>query len=203
MGDRGSIYAEVKQEVLRIAKKAFKEGMMAGTSGNMSVFSREKGVMAITPSSYEYGIMEEKDIVMIDLDGNVIEGRLKPSSEWKMHAEIYRHIGHVNAIVHTHAPYATSFAVLHKEIPVILVEMIPFLKGSIEVSPYAEQGSAQVGLNAVPVLERKNVCLMANHGIVSVGTDLNQAYLASIYAEDAAKIYHRALCVGMPVEIQS
>lgn len=145
--------------------------------------------------------MEEKDIVVIDLDGNVIEGCHRPSSEWKMHAEIYRHLPHVGAIVHTHSPYATSFAVTHQEIPVILIEMIPFLKGSIEVSPYATQGSAEVGLNAVPILERKNACLMANHGVVAVGATMAEAYINSVYVEDTAKIYHMALSVGTPIEI--
>ncbi len=195
-------YSKMKRDVLRIAKKAFNEGMMAGTSGNMSVFCREQGTMVITPSSYDYRIMEEKDIVVIDLEGHVIEGWLKPSSEWKMHAEIYRHVDHLSAVVHTHSPYATSFAVLHKEIPVILIEMIPFLKGSLEVSPYAVQGSAEVGLNAVPILKRKNACLMANHGVAAVGEDLDKAYLASVYAEDTAKIYHMALSVGTPIEIK-
>ena len=192
---------KMNQDVLRIAKKAFDEKLMAGTSGNISVFDRESGLMAITPSSYDYRIMQEKDIVVIDLDGNVEEGWLRPSSEWKMHAEIYRNVEHVNAVVHTHSPYATSFAVLQKEIPVILIEMLPFLNGSLEVSPYASQGSSQVGLNAVPILKRKNACLMANHGVVAVGKDVDQAYLASVYAEDVAKVYHMALTVGTPIEI--
>lgn len=195
-------YSEMKQEVLRIAKKAYIEGLMAGTSGNMSVYCRETGIMAITPSSYDYSIMEEKDIVLVDLEGNVVEGWLPPSSEWRMHAEIYRHVERINAVVHTHSPYATSFAVLQKEIPVVLIEMPLFLNGSIEVSPYAAQGSAQVGLNAVPILKTKNACLMANHGVVAAEENLEKAYLASVYAEDAAKIYHMALSVGKPIEIK-
>lgn len=202
MEEKRSDYSEIKREVLRIAKKAYAEGLMAGTSGNMSAFCRETGIMAVTPSSYDYSIMEEKDIVLIDLEGNVVEGWLKPSSEWRMHAEIYRYVERVNAVVHTHSPYATSFAVLQKEIPVVLIEMPIFLNGSIEVSPYAVQGSAQVGLNAVPILKRKNACLMANHGVVTAGENLEKAYLASVYAEDTAKIYHMALSVGKPVEIK-
>lgn len=190
-----------KRQVVEVAQKAYREGLMAGTSGNMSVYCPEKGLMAITPSSYDYSIMEEKDIMVIDLDGRIVEGSHKPSSEWRMHAEIYRRLDHVKAVVHTHSPYATSFAVNHQEIPVVLIEMIPFLKGKIEVSPYAVQGSAQVGLNAVPVLARKNACLMANHGVVAVGADLAEAYLNSVYVEDAAKIYHMALCCGKPVVI--
>ncbi len=190
-----------KQAVLLTAKKAYDEKLMAGTSGNLSIFCREEGVMVITPSSYDYRIMEEKDIVVVDLEGRVVEGCHKPSSEWRMHGEIYKHLPHVGAVVHTHSPYATSFAVNHQTIPVILIEMIPFLKGSLEVSPYAEQGSAQVGLNAVPILKRKNACLMANHGVVAVGQTLDQAYINSVYAEDTAKIYHMALSCGQPVVI--
>lgn len=191
----------LKQSVLRTAQKAYEEKLMAGTSGNMSVFCREEQLMVITPSSYDYGIMEEHDIVVIDLDGNIVEGHHRPSSEWKMHAEIYRHLPRVSAVVHTHSPYATCFAVNHQEIPVILIEMIPFLKGKVEVSAYAEQGSAQVGLNAVPILADKNACLMANHGVVTVGETLESAYINSVYTEDAARIYHMALTCGTPVII--
>lgn len=191
----------LKQRMLVIAKKACNEKMVAGTSGNMSVYFPEEQRILITPSSYDYGMMETSDLVTIDLEGNVVEGFRKPSSEWRMHAEIYRSLPHVKAIVHTHSPYATSFAVLRKEIPVILIEMIPFLKGSVEVSPYALQGSADVGKNTIPILKKKNVCLLANHGTVAVGDTIEDAYLNSTYLEDAAKIYHMASVVGTPVEI--
>lgn len=190
-----------KQAVLNTAKKAYREKLMAGTSGNMSVFWRERKWMVITPSSYDYEIMEEKDIVVTDLEGNVIEGCHRPSSEWRMHAELYRHLPHVGAVVHTHSPFATSFAVNHQEIPVVLIEMIPFLKGKLEVSPYATQGSAEVGLNAVPILRRKNACLMANHGVVAVGETIEAAYINSVYVEDTARIYHMAVISGTPVVI--
>lgn len=189
----------VKRDVVLTAKRALKEGMVAGTSGNISVFLDEINAIAITPSGYDYSIMEDKDIVILTLDGEVLEGHHKPSSEWRLHAEIYKNLPHVKSVVHTHSPYATSFAVLHKEIPVVLIEMVPFLKGSLEVSPYGKQGSSEVGVNAVPILSRKNACLMANHGVVAVGETLGQAYTNSIYVEDAAKIYHMALTVGTPV----
>lgn len=201
MEQRNERIEGLKRDVLRIAKKSYEEKMMAGTSGNMSCYDTETGYMAITPSSYDYGIMEEKDIVVIDLEGAVIDGHLNPSSEWRMHAEIYRELPRVKAVVHTHSPYATSFAVNHQEVPVILIEMVPFIKGSLEVSPYAAQGSAQVGMNAVPILKRKNACLMANHGVLAVGETIDQAYINSVYAEDTAKIYHMALSVGTPVVI--
>ncbi len=180
MEEKRNHLPQEKQKVLRVAKKAYEEKLMAGTSGNMSLFCPGTQQVVITPSSYDYGIMEEEDIVVIDLDGNVLEGRHKPSSEWRMHVEIYRNLPHVRAVVHTHSPYATSFAVNQQEVPVVLIEMIPFLKGKLEVSPYARQGSAQVGLNAVPILKRKNACLLANHGVVAVGEDMEAAYLNSV-----------------------
>ncbi len=195
-------YEEMKEQLVKIAQKAYREKLMAGTSGNMSIFCPDQGHLIITPSGYDYEIMEQKDVVVIDLDGYVIEGIHMPSNEWRMHAEIYRHVPRVGAIVHTHSPYATSFAVLHKEIPQTLIEMGVFLKGSVEVSPYAQQGSAQVGMNAVPILSRKNACLMANHGVLAVGSTLEEAYINSVYVEDAAKIYHMACCVGTPVIIE-
>lgn len=196
MEDKKSI---IKRELVLNAKKALQSGMVAGTSGNLSVLLEDLKAIAITPSGYDYSIMEENDIVIIDFDGTILEGQHKPSSEWRLHSEIYKNLPQVKAIVHTHSPYATSFAVLHKEIPVVLIEMIPFLKGSLEVSPYARQGSSEVGFNAIPILSRKNACLMANHGVVAVGDTLGQAYTNSIYVEDAAKIYHMALSVGTPV----
>lgn len=193
---------ELKKQVLDTAKKAYAEKLMAGTSGNLSVWHKESGSLIITPSSYDYSIMEVKDIVVIDLEGNILEGIHKPSSEWKMHAEIYKNLPHVKAIVHTHSPYATSFAVNHKEIPVILIEMIPFLKGSVEIAAYAPQGSVEVGISTLPILENKNACLLANHGVVTVGDNLKEAYINSVYVEDSAKIYHMALAVGEPVVIK-
>ncbi len=193
-----NLYMEEKKRLLEYAKKAYREKLMAGTSGNMSIFCREDNCMVITPSSYDYDIMELEDVVVIDLDGNLIEGIHKPSSEWKMHAEIYKHLPDTGAVVHTHSPYATSFAVLRREIPVVLIEMIPFLKGSVEVSDYAKQGSAQVGLNAVPILKNKNACLMANHGALTIGESIEAAYINSVYLEDAAKIYHLACIAGTP-----
>ena len=164
---------------------------MAGTSGNISAYFREKQWIVITPSSYDYSLMAEEDIVVIDLDGNLVEGRHKPSSEWKMHAEIYRHLSHANAVVHTHSPYASSFAVNHQEIPVVLIEMIPFLKGKLEVSPYAQQGSAEVGLNAVPILERKK-CL-------SDGQSRCRGYRRNI----TGSIYKQCLCGGCCKDLSS
>ena len=107
----------------------------------------------------------------------------------------------MNAIVHTHSPYATSFAVIRESIPLILIEMQPWLGGDIPLAEYAPTGSLQLGLNVARDIGDRGGCLLANHGAVAVGTDINLAYVRASYVEDAAKIYHMARCVGKPVVI--
>ena len=183
------MFDEMKKTVLWHAKQAYKEKLFAGTSGNLSVYDREADVMAITPSSLHYGLMQEEDIVIMRLDGTIVEGSRKPSSEWQMHQVIYQNKPEVRAVVHTHSPYATSFAVNHKEIPVILVEMMLFLAGRVRVADFAINGTKEVGDAVVKALYNRKACTMANHGAVAVGESLEKAYLSAIYLEDVAKIY--------------
>ena len=191
--------ASLREEIVATARRAYDSGLMAGTSGNLSQFDPTSDCMAITPSGLDYAVMTAEDIVVMQLDGTVLSGARKPSSEWKMHAEIYRHLPDIHAIVHTHSPSATSYAVLHREIPCVLVEMLLFLKGSIEVADYAVQGSAAVGTNCLPILSRKPVCLLANHGVVATGATLEQAYTNSIYVEDSANIVRLAMSTGCAI----
>lgn len=191
-----------KQEVLHTAKDAFSSGLMAGTSGNLSIYNPEQHCIILTPSGYPYDQMTEEDLVVIDLDGKVLDGFRRPSSEWRMHSEIYRAVPACHAIVHTHSPYATAFAVLRQPIPCTLVEMQLFLGGSIEVADYAVQGSAEVGTNCIPILSRKPVCLLANHGVVTTGRTLSEAYTNCLYTEDSARITLLARSIGTPVEIE-
>lgn len=192
--------SELKAQVLALAQRAYREQLMAGTSGNLSALSCD-GKIVITPSAVDYTVMTERDIMVIDLNGAVLEGPHMPSSEWRMHAQIYRHKPEVRAVVHTHSPYATSFAVINKPIPLVLIEMIHFLGGDLRVAPVAVQGSDEVGLNCIPALEGRFACLMGNHGVAAVGKNLDEAYIRAVYAEDAAKITHMALAIGRPVPI--
>lgn len=193
-----SKYAEEKSEVCRIAKKAYSEKLMAGTSGNVAMFVPEDGVMVVTPSSLDYGLMTEDDIVVIDLDGNAVEGERRPTSEWRMHAAIFTAREDLTCSVHTHSPRATAFAVVHRPIPVILVEMMPYIGGDIPLAKFALMGTQELADEVVKALVRRNACLMENHGVVAVGTNIDQAYTRAVYVEDAAKIYHFALQVGDP-----
>ncbi len=189
-------YLKIKQDVLDYTLLSYSEKMFAGTSGNLSIYDRENGVMAITPSSVSYNTMTIDDIMVTDLDGNIIEGIHKPSSEWRLHAIIYKEMPHINSVVHTHSPYATSFAVSHEIIPVILIEMVPFLGGDVPLAKFGLPGTDDVGTFAIDAISGRNSCLLANHGALAVGETIDKAYIRSVYVEDAAKIYHYAKLNG-------
>ena len=197
--------SEMKQSIQQTALKAYTEKLVAGTSGNVSVFDREHNLMAITPSNLDYLVMRSEDVVIMKLDGTVVEGSLKPSSEWRLHAELYKGFKHANAVIHTHSPRASSFSVLHESIPLILIEMLPFLGGDIPLADFAIPGTPEVGLNAVKAMQNRKShrysCILANHGVVAVGQDLEQAYIRAVYVEDAATVYHFARQLGKPVLI--
>lgn len=189
---------EMKIRIQQTALNAYNEKLVAGTSGNVSEYDRENDIMVITPTSVDYRILRPEEVVAMKLDGTILEGDLKPSSEWRLHAELYRGLSHVNAVIHTHSPRATSFAVLHETIPVILIEMMPFLGGDIPLAEFGLPGTPEVGLNAVKVMQHRNSCLMANHGVVAIGKNLAQAYIRAVYVEDAATIYHFSRQLGQP-----
>ena len=190
----------VKQHLVDMAKKAYADKMFAATSGNLSIYDRETGRMYITPGSYPYEIMTADDVMVIDLDGNILEGPHKPSSEWRLHAAVYRAKEDVNAIVHTHSPYATAFAINNMNIPVVLYEIVFFLGGDIPCAEGAIPGTDAVGENCVKVLKDRYGCLMGNHGALAYGDTLERAYTRAVYIEDAAKAYSIALSHG-PVKV--
>ena len=183
------MYKELKRKVRETSLRAYKLGLFAGTSGNLSLYDDTKKVMAITPSSLAYEDMQDEDIVIMNLDGTVIEGAHKPSSEAPMHAAIYKECPEAGGVVHTHSPYATALAVNNEDIPVILIEMIPYFGGGIKTAEFALPGTAELGKGAVPYLKESGACLLANHGVVTMGATLEKAYSRAVYVEDAAKIY--------------
>ena len=188
---------ELKEQVLKYAQQAYTDGLIAGTSGNLSVLS-EDGKMVITPSGIHYMTMTAEDVMVIELDGTIVEGSHKPSSEWQMHAEIYKNKPEVRSVVHTHSPYATAFAVLNEPIPPILIEMVYSFKGEVPIAPVASQGTVSVGEGVAKALQNGTACLMQNHGAVTIGQDLPKAYIRAVYLEDAARAYHMARAIGTP-----
>lgn len=193
----------VKEMIVEAGRKMYNTGLVAGTSGNISMRNPDKeDSFFITPSSMAYDQIQEHDIVEINSKGEPYIKGLRPSSEWQMHVCVYGRFKKYNAIVHTHSTFATSFAVTHEDIPLILIEMRPYLGGDLHVAPYRPAGSKELGEVILPYLEDRNSCLLANHGTISCGETLEDAFMAAEYVEDAAKIYYYAKTSGTPVIIK-
>ncbi|MEM1486028.1 class II aldolase/adducin family protein [Oscillospiraceae bacterium PP1C4] len=188
----------IKKEIVQASQRAFEMKLFAGTSGNLSYYQQAENKLLITPTSVRYETMTVEDIVTIDLDGNILDGRHSPSSEWRMHAEIYKNRDDVKTIFHTHSPFATSFATIYKKIPTILIEMIPFLGGDIMVADFKRPGTPDVGLAALDALKDRGGCLLGSHGVLSIGATIEQVFIRAEYIEEAATIYHHALQIGVP-----
>lgn len=192
---------QTRLELLEIAKNMYETKLVAGYSGNISVCDRTNHTVIITPSSLGYKTMKVEDLMVIDFEGNIIEGKHEPSSEWRMHVQIYKNYPDVNAVVHTHSSYATGFAVQQRSIPIILIEMVPFIGGDIPVAKFELPGTVALGEEVSTALKGRQGCLLANHGVVAIGENLQDAYVVAEYIEDAATIYHHALSTGEPILI--
>lgn len=194
-----------KEKVLFWAKKAYDQMLFAGTSGNLSIFLPDQNVVVITPTSVRYETMQIEDLVIIDLRGIPIEGKHAPSSENPLHRAIYK-AGIAKSVVHTHSPYATSFSVNNTPIPLVLIEMIPFLGGEVPCVPVALPGTDELADKVVEGIRGKAACLMGNHGVITIGEDIETAFIRAEYAEDAAKICKLAMIGGsiksIPAEME-
>ncbi len=190
-----------REEIISTSLELVKEGLIRLSAGNVSVRLADNK-MAITPSSMKYSDVKPEDIVITDLEGNVIEGTRKPSSEKALHAEIYKARPDVNAVIHSHSIYAITLAVLNKAIPPICLE-IAHLGGSIPVMEYILPGTKQVGEATAAYFQKQTDLkglLMKNHGLVAVGKDLYEAFCNTYDIETGAQIYHLALQTGQEPE---
>lgn len=190
---------EEKLQILKYYTMAYRDRLMAGTSGNASCYDPETGLMAITPSGVDYRALTPDSLAVMRTDGSVVEGRLPPSSEWRLHAEVYKTVPEARALLHTHSRSATAFAVCRRPIPPTLIECGLFLGGEVPVAPYAPNGTQEVAELTAETLRGHVCCLMANHGVAARGRTMEEAYLRACYAEDAADIYLRARLIGEPV----
>ena len=195
-------YDKLKSDVYDVAIACKNEGLVVWSAGNMSACDRENGVLAITPGGLSYEKMTLEDIVVIDFSGNVIEGSHRPSSEWQMHVSLYNQLPQIGGVVHTHSPYLTCFSILNESVPVVLAEMTFAINGDIPFCTYQKPGSVELGLKAAEVLMERNVCILNNHGMVSVGKDAREAHKRAVYAEDAAREYYLARSIGNPIPLE-
>ncbi len=181
-------YLKERKLVLDMAQRISREKMVPGTWGNVSLRVKDQPLLLITPSGMVYETMTIDDIVLLDLEGEIVDGQRIPSIEKHLHARIYKQRSDVGAIVHVHTTYASAFAVAGRNIPVILEETAQVIGHAVQVTGYAPCGTEKLALETVSVLGDGNAVLLANHGLVGVGADLNQALRVCQVAEKTAQV---------------
>lgn len=194
----------IRTDIVEACRRLVEAGLVQGTSGNISVRFEER--MLITPSGVPYERMAPEDVVAVplDSDGSAFEGRggNVPSSEWRFHFDILRARPEVGAVVHTHSPYATAFAICRKEL-VAAHYMIAAAGGpTIRVAEYATYGTQALSDAALAALEGRAACLMANHGVIATGPTLERALWLAQEVEVLARQYAIALQLGTPVILE-
>ena len=202
MKKAGSHPSSPADELVVYGRRLLSDRLTTGTGGNLSRARRKENRMFLTPSGIPYEQLSAAAISVIDMDGRHLAGE-KPSSEWQLHREIYRARPEVNAVVHTHSPFATTFAVLNRPIPACHYLVGVCGGNQVRVAPFATFGSMELARLTVTALGSENCILLANHGLVAVGETLARAYSTALYIEEVAELYWRALAVGEPVILSS
>ena len=175
-----------------------KNDLVRMTSGNISGRDPETGLVVIKPSGYSYEEMTPDDMVVVDMEGVVVEGHLTPSVDTETHLYVYAHRPDVFGIGHTHSPYASSFAALGKPIPPCLTASA-MLGGEIPLGKYVPIGGAAIGAEIVAAIGHARAILMQNHGVFTIGNSPKQATKMAVEVEEIAKITHLALLMGQPI----
>ena len=190
--------ATLRRDIVEQARAMNALGINQGTSGNIS--ARCGDTMLITPSATPYGDMQPGQIAAMPLDddGNWT-GPLKPSTEWRFHRDILRARPEASAVIHTHATYCTTLAILGREIPAVHYMIAAFGGPTVRCAPYALYGTAELAAHALVALEDRSACLLANHGMIVTGPTLTKAMWLAVELETLAKQYCLALQLGAPV----
>ncbi len=190
-----------KRFLIDACLRMINSGLTVETWGNISVRDPETGYVYLTPSGMPYDTLVDDDIVVMDVDGNRIEGDRKPTIEYAMHLGIMKRRPDVNAVVHTHPVYSQVFALLHENIPPVIDEAAQILGGEVKVTEYALPGSPEMAANAIEAIGDEASCLLANHGAVAVGKDMDAAFRVCTVLEMTSQIYYMARCIGKPLPI--
>ncbi|TIW23445.1 MAG: L-fuculose-phosphate aldolase [Mesorhizobium sp.] len=186
---------DVRQAIIDACIEMNALGINQGTSGNISC--RHGEGMLISPTSTPYDTLVPEDIVFMGWDGEV-DGRLPPSSEWRFHLDIMKARPEVNAVVHAHPTYCTTIAIMGRKIPAIHYMVAVAGGNDIRCAPYATFGTAELSAHAVEALRGRKACLLAQHGMIAIGSSLAQAMWLAVEVETLARQYHGALQIGEP-----
>jgi L-ribulose-5-phosphate 4-epimerase len=194
---------ELRAEVCRLHAELPDNHLVAWTSGNISARDPETNLVVIKPSGIRFADLRPENMVVVDIDGQIVEGAHKASSDTASHCVIYRARPDVFGVVHTHSRYATAFAVVGKEIPCITTAMGDEFGGPIPCGGFALIGGEEIGQVVVETLKGSHSpsCLLQNHGVFAVGKDAEAAVKAAVMTEDNAAIVWLAMQIGTPLSI--
>ncbi len=188
---------EALREIICRQNKALSEnGLVLWTSGNVSARDPETGYIVIKPSGVLFCDLTPESLVIVDVNGNKIEGTLNPSVDTASHLYVYRHRPDINGIVHTHSPYATSFAIRGESLKIYTTTSAAVFGGEIPVSDFATIGEEEIGREIVEKIGAGEAILIRNHGVFTIGKDSEKALKNAVIIEETAQSVHYAMCRG-------
>jgi L-ribulose-5-phosphate 4-epimerase len=199
--EESMLLESIRNELVKLHLELPKNNLVTWTSGNVSIRDQETGYVTIKPSGITYEDLHAEHMVILDLDGKVVEGSLKPSSDTASHLYIYRHRPDVLGVVHTHSAYATAFAAVGQPIPVYLTAQADEFGGPIPCGPFALIGGEQIGKVVVDHIGSSVGILLKNHGVFTIGPTGKAAVKAAVMVEDVARTVWLAKQLGEPDEI--
>lgn len=187
---------ELKAEVCNLNKQLVKNNLVKWTSGNVSARDTETGLVVIKPSGVLFEELVPEKMVVVNLDNEVIEGTFKPSVDTASHLYVYKYRDDVNGIVHTHSPYATSFAVRGETLPIYTTTSAAVFGGEIPVTDFAYIGEEEIGKEIIENIGEASAVLLRNHGVFTIGNDAVSALKSAVILEETAEVVHLSLLRG-------
>jgi len=184
--------------IMEYGKKLITSNLTTGSGGNLSIINREENLVAIKPSGVDYFQMRPEQVMVLTPEGKVVEGDWIPSSETRFHLDLLNYRKDATAVIHTHQVYSTTIACMGWELPA-LHYLVGFSGNKVPVAKYATFGSQELSDNILAVIGKYNACLMANHGIVTVGADIGHAFAIAEELEFVSRLYYQAKCIGEPL----
>ncbi len=194
-------YEKERQELIDTARRMERYGRVRMSGGNVSL--RLGDFVLVTPSAMAYDTMVTDDIVLVDLDGNVVEGKRRPTSDLKAILYILNHMSFVNAIIHTHQPKATALSLVTDHLPLISTTLVDEVKDEVRVAPFTISSDEKMGIETVKYAGNALCVILKNHGVMAYGKDLDQALSAALYLEESCDVYLSALATGKEISLLS
>lgn len=191
------MYEKEKKELIFTALQLKENNLIALSGGNVSL-RKENGDIIVTPSGMYYDNMSENDLIVFNKEGEIIEGNRKPSVDTVALKYIYDNMAGVNAIIHTHQPYATAVGLIDDQLPVATTTLSNVTLGAVNVAPYSSPGSLDMGILTVKHIGDRRAVILKHHGVITIGANIKEALYAAVYMESAAQTYMIAKAAGKP-----